>query len=1250
MGRPDIGALHAAMHAVLEREQAAPRRAGATRRKPGRAGARPKDNKARWVPIGPSVVRRGQAEGRPRVAGRVRDIVLDAKGVCAYAGSGKGGVWYTGDAGRSWTPVGGWDTSVQGTKGGLSTDMSCGALLVDFGTVAGDDYVMVGTGERIPDSLRTGVPLSLDVAGRGVLAGLRPILKGDNERTFEVEAGGPALENLSIRRLVRDPAKEAARDLLRRETRLGGQAGDRVLAATTNGLYLGVRTADGAALKWVWTELRELARFNWGIIDIDGTGGDKFHTDVTDVLWIPVTGAADGRIIVAISGNGVAFSDALGVAGSWKWVPKLNRDTDSVKFSGRISFSAIGTDLLYVLGGTDLKKKIDGRNDEPWVWRVPTLDRVFSGGTGGPGQAVVVRNTPPDLWGTQREHDQAITAVRVGGVDRVWLGGKGKSPTKGGEFGAAVYAFDVIETGQGAPKFGPAMGVSRTKQHPNGDGADIAGFVGNNIHADVHRIRVLTLDPDTRHVWVTSDGGVYASELGGRVNTFQSRNNGLAILEPGFIAVHPSSSQYCGIGTQDNGVQVRSGDTVWDTAQKGDGGGVMFHPTASQYFISQYTYAYWEAVPKKGFQDPLARTPGGGGIAKTDREYKLSAFYSGCDAIADGNGGGRIAIGTNRVWVSDDLGTAKVCTWKVLPADPLKTLAAQDARPSGTDPAKLRKFGVPNIGDKAKTSFGPVVQLRWVTPKRLYAVYLNGIVRYDQANDGKWDSMNLLQTGLGIGPDLSRTSVTDIAPVGTSTDFYVSVLGDDRTDPAKAVDTCWYFDGSWHPTELRKKLGNPATPGVLGPLDPAHAVVVDPDDPTTVYVGTFAGVWVGTRQNTGTHTWVSLMNGLPVTSVADLKLTKFRGEGGRSVKLLRAATQSRGVWEVMLGAEEPSRTYLRVHPTDDRRLLPSSLKNPGLAPTEDEKKWQKAYASPDVVIRPSRRLAAESAVPFPLKANQELGPSHLDSYHLWTFQTAFRWLFPAVRADGQWTDQLSDLLRFHRHSKKATLKEGGTINKATWDDVVGRTRLDNSRSVSTADPDDYAVFETPWQPPGTTLVPATEVDVAELVVPQSAKDGIWNVYAEPSTVDVLLHHRDTRHLIPNDAYTALFLKSGSDPATLLAELASTFSALFTWNGTAGVPEPTGWSAVLKGTSKVHHLSTTLDAFNPRAISVDVNLASVAKGRFILFLAVCGSSAETPPPPVDLKPTSTIVDLVRAWPRAALRLVQVVGPRPTTSPT
>src|SRR4029077_11219727 len=106
----------------------------------------------------------------------------------------------------------------------------------------------------------------------------------------------------------------------------------------------------------------------------------------------------------------------------------------------------------------------------------------------------------------------------------------------------------------------------------------------------------------------------------------------------------------------------------------------------------------------------------------------------------------------------------------------------------------------------------------------------------------------------------------------------------------------------WRPTGLSTSFNG--TWGV--PADqvsaPALAVGVDPDDNSIVYVGTSVGVVRGQLTIGGTPAaptyawqWSQFMNGLPEAVVQDLSI--FKGSG---LKLLRAALQARGVWEVDL--------------------------------------------------------------------------------------------------------------------------------------------------------------------------------------------------------------------------------------------------------------------------------------------------------------------------------------------------------------
>ena len=121
-----------------------------------------------WVPIGPSTVLKGQATNSPRVAGRVRDIWVSPDGMRAYAGSANGGVWFSADAGNSWSPLGNWlPTPSAGDISTPATSLTCGCLLVTFGGDFSTDDVYVGTGEL--RHYRTGGTPGDRLEGVGVL-------------------------------------------------------------------------------------------------------------------------------------------------------------------------------------------------------------------------------------------------------------------------------------------------------------------------------------------------------------------------------------------------------------------------------------------------------------------------------------------------------------------------------------------------------------------------------------------------------------------------------------------------------------------------------------------------------------------------------------------------------------------------------------------------------------------------------------------------------------------------------------------------------------------------------------------------------------------------------------------------------------------------------------------------------------------------------------------------------------------------
>ncbi|HEU4426500.1 MAG TPA: hypothetical protein VFR67_28505 [Pilimelia sp.] len=1192
------------------------------------------NNTRRWVPIGPSVIRAKAGQSFKRATGRVRDIAVSDDGKRAYAATAKGGLWYSEDAGQFWSPVGGWAERAA-IRGGVNSAQSCGCLTVKFGATAGDDFVMVGTGELQGFSR---APIRPALAGLGVLSAKGPVTFAGGADPWEPEAGISVFEGLGIFKLTRDPAATAGRT--------SGAGKDRVLAATSAGLFLGERRAAGPAPhtgEFVWSARPAVGPFM----------GLPVGTQplVTDVLWLTRGAAADGRIVVAVArgletadaaaptGSGVAYSDDLGV--TYHWVTNLDPTVAGAhRGIGRMSLASPESDRVYVLG--ERHRPAPPANIQS-LWRVPSM-------TAATPTADLVGGMP-DIWTgnpttgkNQRDYDQAIAVEVVGGVDRVYLGGNYRGPA------SSVWCFNVQMP---ARTLVAAPGISRTGAPlapppplNGGDGAPEDGLIGNDIHADVHNIRLPGMPGPNRQVWIATDGGIYVSNRAGRVNTFESRASGLAAVEVQFHAPHPTSTHFGAIGTQDNGRHVRIGDVVWEDVMGGDGGGVAFHPVRSEIIVSQYNYVFWDSTPGPGFNDPVTQ---GSLAAPRDREQGESAFYSGAAAVKLPPVHGRIAVGTNRVWLSDDVGTLPSNTWNVLPFSTAGALAT-NPRPGGLDAPANRGRGVPGgppYGAVAngRGPFGPILTQKWANERTLLVLFAKGLVRWKQDPvNSKWTAKVLVgpvaPPGVTDSPNPATNPLSDLAPIPGTNDFYLVTTGDPGS---AAVETCLHFhDASttFRKTTLRAQLA---------PLNPAYAVIVDPGTSTDVYVGTATGVWRGVRGAgppaaagaAWPHTWTPEVNGTPQNVVQDLSVWHDPAVVG-GPRLLRASMQSRGVWEMDLNAaSEPQRTYVRVHAADDRRALPTPLVDPQLAPVTPAV----AYASPDIVVRP--RPSPTTAPAWRQGPGVVIDAGNPIEYELWTFQTAFRWLYPSVAADGRWSRPLERLIELHR-TTDSTLAGGREIDKKLWDAVVGGTTV-NAAGVATARNTAFvgpghAVYRPPWQTAADMAAVATEIDLVDHVLPVRALGvGLIQLYNEPSTIDVLIHHRDTRPLAANNAFAILLWRSAASQATLESfdvGPARPYAASAALGAVPGAPGA-GWNRVLRGGSPLLRLPVPLDARMPRAVSVDVDFSGVAAGQHVLIMAFVGSSVDLcVAPPVGLPANPTLADLTCGWPYAAARIIRV----------
>jgi hypothetical protein len=745
-------------------------------------------------------------------------------------------------------------------------------------------------------------------------------------------------------------------------------------------------------------------------------------------------------------------------------------------------------------------------------------------------------------------------------------------------------------------------------------------------------------------MWVGCDGGVFRSEGAGLRHTFLSRNAGLAITETGFLASHPENEAYVVAGAQDNGTLMRVGDTVWMWSDNngGDGGSTLIHPVKNRFFVGQYTGSAWYS--NGNFSPPVQRGTGGASERGRGSEDAHSSFYSGGDLRRVGvTNQARLAVGTNRVWLADNWDPEAVTTsWVTLP--------------SFTDPRL--GAGTDITTDTYGTGTGKVIACRWATDARLLVLIQSqsetgedsAVLLFVRGAAGAWErrtiSAHANKKSAYSDSDIPQPTSGHLPPLiawsdiaahdaarGPNGSCYVACTGHVKQEGNNLVesvhmDTLWWYDGTntWHPTTLRNSAS--------GTKAPAYAVLCDPTDASVVYVGTALGVWRGVLTFAGTNpnwAWTIFSNGLPEAAVQDLSVYN---QG--TIKLLRAAMQARGVWEVDLStpAGPTRRTYLRVHANDARRSASTPLTNPmRIGPTD----WP-WYASPDIRIRPARLNAGEPVPPPPSSLSTPAAAwngSAPDPHWLWVFQTALHKIDPLVRANGQWTD----LFRARLIANDAV--KGNKIDAARWTAIVTRAN----------------VFTAPWDDRGAGAGVApepqpTEADLLELVVENPTTAGSTLGEGPPAIsivakrrykLDIMVHYRDLRSLPATDVRVALFRRllpaNIADWPTIAidATLKTRIEQLMSGSppGTWALPAP--W-VVADASARTKQLAAPVEARTPRAVTFETTFAGTTVGQHFLLLAVVHSTPD--PVSVATLTGANLKDLIQTCHHVAARVVRI----------
>ena len=367
-----------------------------------------------------------------------------------------------------------------------------------------------------------------------------------------------------------------------------------------------------------------------------------------------------------------------------------------------------------------------------------------------------------------------------------------------------------------------------------------------DLHPDHH---ALAFSADGGVLYEGNDGGVFRTTFpAAQVYDWQNLNGTLAtlLLYPG-LSVDPSNSNTSVVGTQDNGTLLYQGASAWNGSFScGDGGYTAIDPTSPTIvFIACANRSSIYRSAAAGVDGSFVLTSTG--IDPTDRIDDPPPL------AMDPNQPGWLYFGTYRVYQTMNGGL----NWQ--PISPDLTL-----------------------NNSGSSLLSAVV----VAPSDSNVVYAASFEGHVQV------TTNASAGTSATWQDISGT-LLDPPPPGQSSGPILSLAADPL-----AASTLYVGIGSSNTRHLFMTSDRGVSWASIGgglPDSPLNTIVVDPDQPGALYVGTDVGAfWTA---DAGAH-WQILGQGLPNVIVTSLVLQ-------RSNRVLRAGTFGRSAWDLPLPALPP---------------------------------------------------------------------------------------------------------------------------------------------------------------------------------------------------------------------------------------------------------------------------------------------------------------------------------------------------------
>jgi len=557
-------------------------------------------------------------------------------------------------------------------------------------------------------------------------------------------------------------------------------------------------------------------------------------------------------------------------SGGYQWVAKMTATASNIVFTSVIATSAGGTTTFYAAqwGGL-VYSSPDGDTWSPAATGFPTsVSRIsLAVQPGDPGvlYALVLNNAHSD-------NPQQLGLFRLDTGATAW------SPVTLASTSISTFrcAIAVDPNDENTIYIGGTASLYRASITASGAAyaATLTPIGGSSIPSGIHH--VLHAPGDSNTLWVGTDGGAFVStNPTDTINpvVFQARNTGLATMAMTHFSQHPTEPAVIFCGSQDNGTLRYIGEEAWENVNGGNGGYCVVNWNDPYQIVTFNNFSFWRSTDGGNtFPDNITAniSPPGYPPAGSLVSYPViasappSSTPSDADFLVLASGTGAFIV--TPVYVSPDFGT----TWTALP-----------------NPTIIKNL---------------IYSLTVVSPTLIYVgTHRAEVYRY-VFNSGAWQPPKLVHTpghslpfsdvtNPPIFPEVTSIAVDLADQTGNSIYATFAAVPPIPPNPTSQAPTgdyrhVWHYDG----TDWTARSGS--APGASDALPDAgtSAIVVDPENPATLYVGTDLGVW--TSIDSGTS-WSPFSDGLPGAAVLDLQIHS-------ASRLLRASLHGRGMFEIKL--------------------------------------------------------------------------------------------------------------------------------------------------------------------------------------------------------------------------------------------------------------------------------------------------------------------------------------------------------------